>query len=649
MKQTLAVLLLGAAIAAADAVAAEQGGFLLAGDNLVVEGIPKIPARLADQISRYTDFRVARLASWHPTRREMLVLTRFADTYQVHLVRCPGGARTQLTFFQDSVNDATYQPTRGDYFVFEKDSNGDENYQKYRYDFATGTITRLTEGKSRNTGGQWSNAGDRFVYGSTRRNGKDVDLWIMNPAEPKTDRMLAQMQGGGWSALDFSRDDRWLLVSEYLSANESHLWLLDTATGERRLITPKGSTEKTFYGVARFSGDSKGIYVTTDLGSDFHRLAYINLATGRRTCLTGRLEWDVDSFCLSWDGRTIAYSANEDGLSVLHLLDTRSGKERPAPELPPGLPFPIRWHKNNRDLGFSYTSAGQPVDCYSFDIKTRRIERWTTSETGGLNTGDFSAPEIVQWPSFDGRTISGLLYKPPTRFKGKRPVIIDIHGGPEFQARPWFQGENNYFVNELGVALLQPNVRGSTGYGKAFLQLDDGLLREGAYKDIGALLDWIGTREDLDADRIMVTGQSYGGHMTLATACYYPDRIRCALEVVGQSNLASFLEHTSGTRQDLRRAEYGDERDPAAREFLNRTAPLNNASRITKPLFIVQGGKDPRVPLSESELMIQAIRKNGTPVWYLMAKDEGHGFAKKRNRDFLLYSTVLFINQYLLN
>ena len=649
MKRKLAILVLCAGCFSPESIPARQDDYLVPGDNLVAEGIPPIPTRLADEISRYTEFRFAGMSSWHPTKREMLVVTRFADTYQIHLVKFPGGARTQLTFFKDGARGATYQPTRGDYFVFSKDSGGNENFQKYRYDFATGAITLLTDGKSRNTGGLWSNAGDEFVYGSTRRNGQDVDLWMMNPADPKSDRMLAQMQGGGWSALDFFPDDRKLLVSEYISANESYLWLLDLVTGERTLITPKGGTEKVSYGTARFSKDGKGIYVTTDRDSEFHRLACINLATKKHTYLTDHIKWDVDDFDLSWDGRLIAFVANEDGLSVLHLLDTASGHERSAPKLPAGLAFPSQWHRNNRDLGFIFMSPRSPEDCYSLDVKTGKVERWTTSETGGINTENFSEPEVVRWKSFDGKMISGLLYQPPAKFTGKRPVIIDIHGGPEDQSRPWFQGENNYFVNELGVAVIQPNVRGSSGYGKTFLELDNGFRREDSYKDIAALLDWIKTRPDLDADRIMVTGGSYGGFMTLAVATCYPDRIRCALDVVGPSNLATFLEHTSAYRQDLRRAEYGDERDPKMREFLNRIAPLNNAAKITKPLFVVQGGNDPRVPLSESVQMVQTVRTNGTPVWYLMARDEGHGFAKKKNRDFLLYSTVLFIKEYLLN
>jgi dipeptidyl aminopeptidase/acylaminoacyl peptidase len=629
-------------------VTVAQDNVISPGDNLVVEGVPKIPLPLAEEINRYTEFRFAALSNWHPSKREMLIVTRFADTAQIHLVKFPGGARTQLTFFRDSVGGGSYQPTRGDYFVFNKGTGGNENFQKYRYDFATGAITLLTDGKSRNTGGVWANAGNAYAYESTRRNGEDVDLWLLNPAEPKSDRMLAQLKGGGWSVYEFSPDDKQLLVAESISANESYLWLVNATTGDKTLITPKGESEKVLYGTAQFSKDGKGIYVTTDRESEYQRLAYIDLATKTHTYLTPSLNWDVEFFALSWDGKTTAFVTNEDGLSVLHLFDTERRKEIPAPKLPAGVIGSLEWHKNNRDLGFSMESARATSDTYSLDVKTGKIERWTESETGGIKTQEFSLPEVVRWKTFDDKMISGLYYKPPAKFSGKRPVIIDIHGGPEGQARPWFQAENNYFVNELGIAVIQPNVRGSTGYGKTFVKLDNGFLREGSYKDISSLFDWIRTRPDLDADRIMVTGGSYGGHMTLAVATFYADRIRCALDVVGPSNFVTFLENTSAYRRDLRRVEYGDERDPKMREFLNRIAPLNNAAKIVKPLFVVQGGNDPRVPLSESEQIVKTVRHNGTPVWYLMAKDEGHGFEKKQNRDFLLYSSVLFIKEHLL-
>jgi len=286
---------------------------------------------------------------------------------------------------------------------------------------------------------------------------------------------------------------------------------------------------------------------------------------------------------------------------------------------------------------------------YSVDVSTAKLERWTASETGGLNPVNFVDPQLVTWKSFDGREISGWLCLPKTKpASEKYPVVINIHGGPEWQFRPGFLGRSNYYLHEMGVAILYPNVRGSTGYGKSFTELDNGFLREGTYKDIGALFDWIAMQPELDAERIMVTGGSYGGHMTLAVATRYNDRIACSVDVVGPSNLVTFLEHTESYRRDLRRVEYGDERDPKMRAYLESIAPMNHVQDITKPMMIVAGANDPRVPKSESDQMAAALEKNSTTVWYLAAKDEGHGFAKKKGADFQFYATVLFMQKYLL-
>jgi dipeptidyl aminopeptidase/acylaminoacyl peptidase len=613
-----------------------------------VEGIPKIPASLAQTVDRYNNFRGASLDSWDPVKREMLISTRFADTSQVHLVKMPGGARTQLTFYTDRVASAQYPPTKADFFVFSKDIGGGEFFQLYRYDVASGDATLLTDGKSRNTDPIWSYAGDRVAYGSTRRTGNDVDLYVVNPSDPKSDHLLTQLQGGGWTPLDWSPDGRKILALEGISANESYLWIVDAGSGEKTLLTPKGGDTKIAYNSGRFSKDGKGIYVTTDKDSEFQRLTYIDLASKQYSYLTSQVHWDVDEFDLSYDGRTVAFATNEDGFGVLHLLDTNTRKERPVPGLPKGLISGIAWHKNNRDLGFSISSARSSSDVYSLDVQSGKVERWTFSETGGLNTASFPEPELVHWKSWDGRAISGFLYRPPAKYAGKRPVIINIHGGPEGQYRPSFAGRWNYFLDELGVAMIAPNVRGSTGYGKTFLALDNSFLREGSYQDINTLLDWIQTQPDLDSSRVMITGGSYGGFMTLAVATNYNDRICCSVDVVGPSNLVTFLEHTSGYRQDLRRVEYGDERDPKMREFLEKIAPANKAKNITKPLFVIAGLNDPRVPVSESQQMVNIVRQNGTPVWWLMAKDEGHGFGKKKNQDYQFDATVMFVKEYLL-
>ena len=646
MKRT--IRLLGLVLITALALVGQSSGVVTPGDNLVVEGIPPIPVAVAETVARYTDYRTASLQSWHPTRREILINTRFGDTHQIHQVKMPGGARTQLTFFPDRVLAASFQPTTGDYFVFTKDIGGGEWFQKYRYDVATGGVTLLTDGKSRNLGGAWSKSGQWYAYSSTRRTGKDNDVWVMNPADPKTDHMALAVEGGGWEAADWSPDEKKLVVQEYLSVNESYLWLVDVASGEQTLVTPKGGAEKVSYGGVAFSKDGKGLYVTTDKESEFQRLAYLDLATKKHTYLTSHINWDVDEFDLSPDGKALAFVVNEDGAAVLHLLDTATGKEKPAPKLPLGQVFGIDWHENSRDLGFTMVSARSTADVFSLDTQTGKGDRWTTSETAGLNTETLSEPELMRWKTFDGRTISGFLYRPAARFTGKRPVIINIHGGPESQARPGFLGRWNYFLNELGVAVIFPNVRGSSGYGKTFVQLDNGMKRMDSVRDIETLLDWVQARPDLDAGRIMVTGGSYGGFMTLAVATNYNDRIRCALDVVGPSSFVTFLQNTEAYRRDLRRVEYGDERDPQMREYLEKTAPLNSAQNITKPLFVVQGLNDPRVPHTESEQMVATVRKNQTPVWYLMAKDEGHGFAKKKNQDFQFYSTVLFVQEFLL-
>lgn len=513
---------------------------------------------------------------------------------------------------------------------------------------ATGETTLLTDGTSRNSRGVWSAAGDRIIYTSTRRNGKDADLYIMNPRDSATDRLLAEVEGGGWFPTSWAPDDRRIAVIEYLSINETYLWLFDTETGERTRITDKAGDVPVSYLEAVFSADGQGLYVVSDRDAEFLRLSYLDLATGAYTVLTEEIPWNIEYIELSPDGTLLAFIANENGASVLHLLETATGEERSLPDLPIGLMRGLSWHPNGRELGFTLMSARSNADVYSLDVVTGELQRWTESETGGLNTETFTEPELISWESFDGRTITGFLYRPPTKFTGKRPIAIYIHGGPEGQFRPAFLGRLNYYLNELGVALIFPNVRGSSGYGKTFLKLDNGFLREDSVKDIGALLDWIPTQPDLDSDRILVTGASYGGYMSLAVATDYSDRIRASINVVGISNFVTFLENTEDYRRDLRRAEYGDERDPEMRQFLIDISPLTKANQIQQPMLVVHGANDPRVPLSEAEQLVATLQASDVPVWYLVADDEGHGFSKKQNIDYQFYTTILFMKEFLL-
>lgn len=647
IPRSAAVLALALALPAA-AQQPQQPPAIAPNENLVVDGIPPIPASLAAEVRRYTESRGAGLDDWHPVRRELLISTRFANTTQVHRVAMPLGARTQLTFFDEPVGEAGYEPRTGRYFLFTRDVGGNEFAQIYRYDVADGAVTLLTDGgRSQNGGWVWSRAGDRIAYASTRRNGADRDIYVMDPANPRTDRRVLQVQGGGWGVLDWSPEGRKLMLGEYLSVNQANLWLLDLATGQKTAVTNPADTVA--WGGAEFTADGRSIVTTTDAGSEFQRLALLELATKRLTTLTPAIDWDVESFDLSPDGRTVAFATNEAGLSKLYLLDLATRRIRPVTAgMPQGVIGGLRWHNNSRDLGFSVSSARATSDVYSLNAATGAVTRWTESELGGIPAAALAEPRLIRWPSFDGREITGFYYRPPARFTGKRPVIINIHGGPEGQSRPTFLGRSNYFVNELGVAIIYPNVRGSTGYGKTFVKLDNGTRRYDSVRDIGALLDWIARQPELDASRVMVTGGSYGGFMTLAVATTYNDRICCSLDVVGISNFNTFLKNTEAYRRDLRRVEYGDERQPEMAAFFERTAPLNNAGNITRPLFVVAGGNDPRVPRTEAEQMVARVKRNGSPVWYLMAKDEGHGFRKKANVDYQFYATVMFIRRYLL-
>ena len=617
------------------------------GDNLKIEGVPNIPMSLVDKVRKYTEARGASVLDWHPTQRSMLVATRFANSNQVHRVSAPGGSRYQLTFFNEPVNNAAFEPTTGQYFLFTKDVGGNEFGQIYRQDIATGESTLLTDGgRTQNGGWTWNNKRNLICYGSTRRNGADRDLWIMDPTHPNSERLAVQLVGGGWAVQDWSLDDSKLLVIERISINKTNLYEADVPTG---LLTPLTDPKKEIaYGGAVYTKDGNGIYLTSDAAGEFQQLAIMSLDDKKVTLLTEDIPWDVEGFELSHDGTKIAFTVNERGSSALYFLDTKTRTRNQVENLPVGVVTLGSWRMDDSELAITVTSSKSSSDVYSVNVKNMELTRWTESELGGLAPDHLSTAKLVEWKSFDSKNISGFLYEPPKQFAGKRPVIINIHGGPEGQSRPSFLGRNNYFLNELGAAILFPNVRGSAGFGKSFVKLDNGMRRLDSVKDIGALLDWIVDSPNLDSNRVMITGGSYGGYMTLACAVEYNERISCSLDVVGISHFATFLKNTESYRRDLRRAEYGDEREPEMAAFFEKTAPLNNSGKISKPLFVVQGGNDPRVPLTEAEQMVAKVKVNQSPVWYLMATDEGHGFRKKNNADFQFYATVLFVEQYLL-
>lgn len=618
-------------------------------DNLVAEGLPDIPASIVQEVRPYTEARSASILDWHPLKKEMLISTRFGNVSQVHYVKMAGGARKQLTFESEPIDWAGFEPVNGSYVLLGKDIGGNEFDQIYRFNPSNGSLTLLTDGgRSQNGGVVPNKKGDRILYSSTRRNGTDRDVYMMNPLDKTSDKLLITLEGGGWGVSDWSKDENLVLLNQYISVNESQVWIYDVKKGEKYRILPQ-EPERTTYASLDITNDNKGIYLLTDKGSEFRKLAFYDLQSKKLNILTPQINWDITSFAITDNEQKIAFVTNEMGTSRLFIMDTKTGKYSQVNEIPTGIIGGVVWHKDNTTLGLNFTSASSSSDVYEWNTASNKLVRWTESELGGIDASAIQDPRLIEWKSFDGKQISGFLYPPAKKFTGKRPVIINIHGGPEGQSRPGFLGRNNYYLQELGICIIYPNVRGSTGFGKTFTDMDNGFKREESVKDIGALIEWIGQQPDLDASRIMITGGSYGGYMTLACAFHYNDKIRCSLDVVGISNFNTFLKNTESYRRDLRRVEYGDERDPAMSEFFEKTAPLNNVDKINKPIFIVQGKNDPRVPYTEAQQMVEKIRGNGGKVWYLMANDEGHGFGKKNNQDFLFYATVEFIRQNLLN
>jgi dipeptidyl aminopeptidase/acylaminoacyl peptidase len=618
-------------------------------ENLVIENIPSIPTSIVSEVKNYTEYRGASLAAWHPTKKEMIISTRFANSNQLHYVKMAGGARTQITFFDEPVGSANFQPVIGNYFLFTKDIGGNEFSQIFRFDLSNKKVSMLTDGKrSQNGGIHWNKAGTKIVYASTKRNGQDRDIYKMDPLDPSTESLVTENTGGGWGVSDWSEDESKLLIQEYLSVNESRLYLMELKSGIKTRLLPEKDERTTYSGVC-FTKDGKGVYVLTNKENEFNRLAYLELSTKKLNYITSSITWNIESATLSPDGRQLAFVSNENGMSKMYILEVATQKYEPVTGIPSGIIEGLDWSGDSKSLGLTLSTYNASSDVFEYSLETKKLIRWTESELGGLDISTMQEPELITWNSFDGKMISGYLYKASSKFEGKRPVIISIHGGPEGQSRPGFQGRLNYYLNELGISIIYPNVRGSTGYGKTFVDLDNGFNREESVVDIGALLVWISKQNLLDKERVMVMGGSYGGYMSLAVSTLYSDKIRCAIDVVGISNFNTFLKNTEAYRRDLRRVEYGDERDPKMAEFFEKISPLNNSNQIKKPLFIVQGGNDPRVPASEAIQMKEKIKENGGTVWFLMAKDEGHGFRKKNNIDYQFYATIAFIKQYLVN
>jgi dipeptidyl aminopeptidase/acylaminoacyl peptidase len=656
VRASFAVLTLCALGGAPHAQSRSASEFLPVPANVTAEGVPPIPASSVSALAPYAGFRRALFAAWHPRRREILVSTTFGNVPQFHSVAGPGMDRQQITFFPEGLSattTASFAPD-GSYLLISKDAPNTaaaEATQFYRYDVTTRQSALLTDGKSKYLSFAWSNHGAQLAFDSTQRNGRDLDLYVMNPLEPSSVRRLAEMQGA-WTVAGWSPDDRQLLVVNVpAGASRTFIWLIDVRTGEKRALTPLD--QEIVWRTPQFSPDGRYVYALSNKDSELSRVWRCDLASGEWTSL-GNPDEMIDNASLSPDGRTLAVVIFTPSGSRLELRDPRTLAVRTTPKLPNGLIIGRpTWRPDSSEVAFSFWSPGMFGDVFSAHAGTGAVERWTRSESGVFNPETLPEPEIVKWKSFDGIEFSGVVYRPPATFSGPRPVMISFHGGPSGTTaieRPRFQGRSNYFLNELGIAIIYPNVRGSYGFGKSFARLDDQLKREDSVKDVGAILDWIAAQPALDRNRVMLTGISYGGYMSYAAAEMFADRVRCAVSANGIADFITYFQYTNESRVEDRRAEYGDERDPSMHEFLKTISPVTQAAKLKVPLMIVNGARDPRVPPQQGDEMAKAVMANGTPVWHLVFADEPHFlFQNVANNNYFFYVQTEFIRRYLLN
>ena len=627
------------------------------GGQMILHDVPPIPDALVERLNRYQNVRSARFLDWTRDGESLYIRTRFDTVSQIHRVDAPAGLRRQLTWFREPIGQVARR-NRDRTLALTMDRGGGEQDQIFLFDPRTAERTPLTTGDSRNRLLRWSRDGRRLAFQSTRRNGRSNDLWWMDPDRPGSEELLLEAPPGSWFApADFSDNGRLLLVQEFLGVDDSRVHVLDLRTRQLRRVAGNPEWPSANKAIA-FDRRGNGFYYITNVRGRAAELVWQPLDPAQETrYLTGNSPWDVSNFVVSDNGRRGAFVTNEDGISRLYLLDTENHRFRRVASVPVGVITGLRFSPDDRKLALNLSTAQTPSDVYVLELgrraqSYRKLVRWTISEVGGLDTSEFAEPELIRYPTFDTvddvpRTVPAFVYRPPGR--GPHPVIIHVHGGPEGQYRPSFSKDAQMWVAELGAAVIAPNIRGSAGYNTEYLALDNGYRREDAVRDIGALLDWIATQPDLDANRVAIHGTSYGGYIVLAAAVRYSDRLRAGVDVVGISNFVTFLENTEEYRRAFRRVEYGDERDPAMRAFLESISPLNHADRIDIPLLVVQGRNDPRVPASESEQIVAALRRQDRPVWYIEALNEGHGYERKENRDVYEQAKILFLRRYLLN
>ncbi len=617
---------------------------------LQIEGIPEIPENLRETLNRYNNVRGARVHGWMPDDGGLVIGTRLGATEQLYLVKQPLGMRQQLTFEPEPVLTATVSPVPTQLRIaFLQDRGGDENFRLRVLDMGSGLIADFSPPRSRNTSPLWRPGGASIAYASTWRNGRDTDVRVLQFTDiPGSEDWIER--GGSWRPMAWSADGQRLLVQRYRAITDTELGIVDAAT--RSFEPVPGLPSPVGIQAALFAEDADSILVVSDADGDFQSLSRINLKTGKREAIGPRRPWNLEQIQLAPDLYSLAMNFNVDGGSEVLIWNLREDRQVASVALQGGVISGLHFNQFSSRLAFTLSAANRPADAFVLNLANNQVEQWTESEAGGIPRDRFRPSETIRYPSFDkvdgkAREIPALVYRPSGA--GPHPVVIMIHGGPESQIRPAFQSFVQFLVSSMQIAVVAPNVRGSSGYGKTYLDLDNGMQRLDSVRDIGALLDWIKDQPDLNAERVAVYGGSYGGYMVLASMIEYGERISAGVSIVGISDFTTFLTNTNDYRRDLRRAEYGDERDPKMRAYFDRISPLRNADRIRSPLFLVQGANDPRVPASEAEQILSAVKKKGSPAWFLMAMDEGHGFRKKDNQQYLSEASALFFATHLLD
>ena len=570
---------------------------------------------------RYLKIRSAYGPSWSPDGRRIAFLTDITGVAQAWEVPADGGWPEQLTFHEERVSGVEYSPNENA-LMFGMDSGGDERAQIYLLtDSGERDLTR--EPEAIHYPGGFSPDGSRIAYTATRRNGTDFDVYVqraqgVESAEPR----LVWEVSGYHTVADWGHDGTYLIVSRHSSNMDNDLYRLDLESGEVRHLTPHEG-EARFQGV-RVSPDGTHLFLATDRDGDFVRLGRLNLETLDLAYLTPD-DRDVEELELSPDGRYLAAGRNVDGYSQVMLFSGR-GRRMPDPELPGGIAEGFAFSPDSKRLSFALTAPDRNPDVWVLDLEASEggLRRVTRSTTAGIPSSTFRRPEVVRYESSDGLAIPGLLYEPEN--VENAPVVMNVHGGPEGQARPGFGPVTQYLLGR-GYATFLPNVRGSTGYGKRYTHLDDVRLRMDSVRDLADAAEWLRGRGH---ERVAVMGGSYGGFMVLAALTEYPELWSAGVDIVGIANFVTFLENTGSYRRALREPEYGSlERD---REFLESISPIHKAEKIAAPLMVIHGKNDPRVPIGEAEQIVDRVQAGGGDVAYLPYEDEGHGLAKLKNR-----------------